>query len=132
MSRVLTVLALLMTARAGYAQDELSNVATAGIARQTSDWSPALAAPVAINGNYRDFTATAQADDNAMWELEFPALAHVHRIVIHNRGDGCCQSRLRDLVVSVHDVSYEIDEPVDDVVAGRDPTEFYPLRARAV
>jgi len=121
-----------MTARAGYAQDELSNVATAGIARQTSDWSPALAAPVAINGNYRDFTATAQADDNAMWELEFPALAHVHRIVIHNRGDGCCQSRLRDLVVSVHDVSYEIDEPVDDLVAGRDPIDIDPLWDSAV
>src|SRR5690606_1488640 len=29
--------------------------------------------------------------------------------VVHNRGDGCCQSRLRDITVAIYDVSFLVD-----------------------
>ena len=44
MSKVLPLLVFLLAARVGSAQEEPTNVAPSGVARQTSDWSPALAA----------------------------------------------------------------------------------------
>ena len=89
------------------------NIARAGTARQSSDFAPNFGAERAIDGELGNFTATATADTPAIWEVEFGAEAEIERIVVHNRGDGCCQSRLRDITIAIYDISF-LDDPFGD------------------
>lgn len=84
------------------------NLARGGLAIQSSDYGPFVAS-IAIDGNYGNFTATGAADENPRWELDLGGDAQIDEINVFNRGDGCCQSRLRDIVVSIHDVSFLVD-----------------------
>lgn len=68
----LLLLATLILSSRLSAQDELDNLAPSGIARQSSDWNGQFPAPIAIDGNYGNFTATSTPDDNSLWEVEFP------------------------------------------------------------
>ncbi len=89
------------------------NIALTGTARQSSDFAPNFGAERAIDGNFGNFTATATADTPAIWEVDLGAGAEIERIVVHNRGDGCCQSRLRDITVAIYDLSF-LDDPFGD------------------
>ncbi|MCI0634785.1 MAG: discoidin domain-containing protein, partial [Actinobacteria bacterium] len=86
------------------------NLARTGTAVQSSDWGGGqFPASVAIDGDFGNFTATATDDDMATWEVDLGAPAEIDRIVVHNRGDGCCQSRLRDITISVREFSFAED-----------------------
>jgi hypothetical protein len=94
------------------------NRAPLGLARQTSDWGVGeFPASLAIDGNPGNFTATATDDDNAMWEVDLGIETDISSIVLHNR-DNCCASRLRDIVVSIHDISFLDDSLIDDLILG--------------
>jgi hypothetical protein len=101
----ITILFLSSTALV-LAQD---NIATTGVAAQSSDFAPAFGADKGNDGIRGNFTATASADDNATWEVDLGAPAEISSIVVYNRGDGCCQSRLRDITVSIRDFSIAED-----------------------
>ena len=100
----------LLAGRASQAQPV--NIALSGTAIQSTDYPccGGFPGPLAIDGNYSNFTATAPADEAPTWEVDLGADAKIDQIVVYNRGDGCCQSRLRDIVVSIHDVSF-LDDP---------------------
>jgi hypothetical protein len=57
-----------------------------------------------VNGILTDFTHTATGDAGPWWEVDLQGSFELTSIVIWNRGDGCCQSRLRDITVMVLDV----------------------------
>ncbi|MEM7261820.1 MAG: CotH kinase family protein, partial [Planctomycetota bacterium] len=86
---------------------ELEEIARTGTATQSSDYNANFGAVRAIDGNFGNFTATASADQDAYWELDLGEEKHLARLVIHNRGDGCCQSRLRDITVTLRDENGE-------------------------
>ncbi len=94
-----------------WAQD---NLARTGTAVQSSDWGAGqFPASLANDGNLGNFTATATADDMATWEVDLGAPAEIERIVVYNRGGGCCQSRLRDITVSIREFSL-LEDPFGD------------------
>lgn len=70
----------------------------------------------AVDGDFGNFhhTNSSQAGP-AVWEVDLEDEFTISKIVLHNRGDGCCQSRFRDLVVSVHDGSF-LDDFIDSEV----------------
>lgn len=104
-----TVVALL--SNLAWAQD---NLARTGIAVQSSDWGAGqFPASLANDGNLGNFTATATGDDMATWEVDLGAPAEIERIVVYNRGGGCCQSRLRDITVSIREFSL-LEDPFGD------------------
>lgn len=76
-----------------------TNLARLGAANQTSTgfgFGPELA----IDGDLGNFTHTSGDDDQSAWSLDLGASHELRRIVIHNRSN-CCQSRLRDLTVTL-------------------------------
>ena len=77
---------------------------TGDLATSRFVFNPNLGAGVANDGNLGNTTATASDDLHPVWEVDLGEPAEIGSIVVHNRGDGCCQSRLRDIVVSIHDV----------------------------
>ena len=86
------------------------NLALTGTAVQSSDWGGGqFPASLANDGSFGNFTATATGDDMATWEVDLGAPAEIERIVVHNRGGGCCQSRLRDITVSIREFSFAED-----------------------
>jgi hypothetical protein len=90
-----------------WAQD---NLARTGTAVQSSDWGAGqFPASLANDGNLGNFTATATGDDMATWEVDLGAPVVIERIVVYNRGGGCCQSRLRDITVSIREFSFAED-----------------------
>ena len=87
-----------------YAQE---NLALLGRASQTSQLN-AFEANLAIDGDLANFTHTASGNNGlgpAVWELDLDGLAEIERIVLHNR-TSCCGSRLRDVIVSIHEDPY--------------------------
>ncbi len=94
------------------------NVALGGTADQSTTLG-GFTADRGINGNLGDFTHTLAGNGGlgpAIWEVDLGAPLPIRRIVVFNRGDGCCQSRLRDIVVSVHDISFRDDLPLDPTI----------------
>ena len=71
-------------------------------ATQSSEY-PGYPAPNATDGATNNFTHTsgAASDPNPWWRVTFPSDQTLTSIVIYNRGDGCCQGRLRDITVQV-------------------------------
>ncbi len=91
---------------------DFENVAPRGIAKQSSGYNgDQFPATNATNGNLGDFTHTNSFDDISSWEVELDDIYPISTIVIYNRGDNCCQSRLRDLTVSIFDSSVDPDVP---------------------
>ncbi len=76
------------------------NLARDGTASQSSQLS-GFAASLAIDGDYGNFTHTLNSDNNATWEVDLGGTFPIASIVLHNRGGGCCQSRLRDVTVRI-------------------------------
>lgn len=77
-----------------------TNVATGKPVTQSTTNGP-YGPELAIDGNLANFTHTVTGDPNPMWELDLIAPHAISQIVVRNRGDGCCQSRLRDITVEV-------------------------------
>lgn len=87
-------------ATTSYAQ----NFAIGGTAYQTSDW-PGFTADLAIDGNLGNFSHTADGStDDQTWGVELLEVSSIDNIVMHNR-DNCCQTRLRDLTITIYDDS---------------------------
>ncbi len=118
-------LALVLSCSVLFAQE---NVALLGTAKQTSTYGGnQFPASIANDGNLTNFTATTGDDDNAMWEVDLSVETAIDSIVLHNR-DNCCPSRLRDIVVSIHDISFEEETwLVDDLIAGTPPADIEDL-----
>jgi hypothetical protein len=83
------------------------NVARQGTASQSSNWGgPAqdiFPASNAINGIFTDFSHTQDSQWPAWWQVDLGDFYDLSFIVLYNRGDGCCQSRHRDLTVEIRD-----------------------------
>lgn len=59
-----------------------------------------------IDGKYRNNSVTHTSNEsNAWWELELENTSNINQIVIYNRTDSCCRTRLSDFSVSVLDVN---------------------------
>ncbi|MEM7263244.1 MAG: discoidin domain-containing protein, partial [Planctomycetota bacterium] len=92
--------------------DLAENAAAGGIAQQSSQlgfFFPDLA----INGDLNDFTHTIAGNDGlgpAIWEVNMNEVRNIAQVVLSNRRN-CCGSRLRDVIVSIHDVSFLEDDP---------------------
>jgi hypothetical protein len=98
------------TGRTGLGFDGSSNVVVGGTATNValgrsatqsstlSSFTPGLA----VNGTTTDFTHTAAGQNlPATWEVNLGTNHGIERIVLLNRGDGCCGSRLRDITVRI-------------------------------
>lgn len=62
-----------------------------------------FAAGSAVNGATNDFTHTIGTDPNPTWTVNFGETMNLESFNIGNRGDGCCQERLRDITITVRD-----------------------------
>ncbi len=80
----------------------LQNLAPAGTASQTSTLG-GYSAALAIDGSTGNFTHTLNTDLTPAWTLNLGRRALISEIVLNNRGDGCCQFRLRDITVQILD-----------------------------
>lgn len=92
------------------------NLAKGKPAAQNSDYNDVFTADKAVDGNLGNFTHTLSGLGPAIWEVYLEDEKDISIIILHNRGDGCCPSRLRDIVVSIHDVSYLEDDPITDII----------------
>jgi len=94
------------------------NIALDGIAQQSStDYSGDASRAIDSNtdGRYSNSSVThTNNESNAWWEVELEEISQIDQVVIFNRTDSCCTSRLADFSVSVLDEN-------DDVVW----TQFY-------
>ena len=78
----------------------IRNLAPTGTATQSST----LGGFIAAFGNdsvSNNFTHTLNTDHNATWTLDLNGRALIYQITINNRGDGCCQYRLRDITLEI-------------------------------
>lgn len=96
-------------------QLNLVNVATGGTATQSTTNGP-YTANLAIDGNLGNFTHTLGTDPNPTWNLNLNGSYDIARIVINNRGDGCCQARLRDIRVTIRNANDTADVFVSDLL----------------
>ena len=83
--------------------DERVNLALAGTPEQSSDFAGSFGAERGNDGDFGNFTATASGDDDPWWRVDLGVAQPIALVVVHNRGDGCCQSRLRDITVEILD-----------------------------
>jgi hypothetical protein len=67
--------------------------------------STAFPASLALDGILTNFTHTNGSDPAPFWEVDFNEDLRLQTVNLHNRGDGCCQSRLRDITVKVFNVN---------------------------
>jgi hypothetical protein len=80
------------------------NVASQGVASQSSGWNgDQFPASMAIDGNFFDFSHTSGNDPAPTWQLTFDDVFAIDAVKLTNRRD-CCQSRLRDITVSILDI----------------------------
>lgn len=86
----------------GVAAPVPANISTTGNAVQSTTFSTYTAA-VARNGVLTDYTHTLSTDTAPFWVLTFPNPSRVDKVVVRNRGDGCCGSRLRDITIELLD-----------------------------
>ncbi len=79
-----------------------SNVSNIGVATQSSELG-GYPASNAVDGNTGNFTHTSgsAADANAWWQVAFPVPQDIGKIVLFNRGGGCCPERMRNLTVQI-------------------------------
>ena len=78
-----------------------TNLARGKTATQSSTLST-YSANLAVDGNLGNLTHTAAGVGlPATWEVNLGTNAAIEEIVIYNRGDGCCASRLRDITVRI-------------------------------
>ena len=99
------------------------NVALNKPADQTSQLGFFTAA-AGTDGNFANFTHTLAGNDGlgpAIWEVDLGADFEIGRILAHNR-TSCCGSRLRDIIISVHDVSFRDDVALDPLLL--EPADF--------
>lgn len=80
----------------------VQNLAPAGTASQTSTLG-AFTASLGIDGNTSNFTHTLNSDLAPAWTLDLRRRALISEVTVNNRGDGCCQYRLRDITIEVLD-----------------------------
>lgn len=80
----------------------LQNLAPAGTASQTTTLG-GFSAALALDGNTGNFTHTISTDLNPAWTLDLRRRALISEVTVNNRGDGCCQYRLRDITVEILD-----------------------------
>lgn len=94
----------------GFDQAEtfFANIAAQGTASQSTTLSASYTANNAINGNFGDFTHTQGTDAAPFWEVAFDVDHALSSITLHNR-DSCCQSRLRDITVTIRDAADTTD-----------------------
>jgi len=76
-----------------------TNLALGGTASQSTT-GYGLGASSANDGDLNTFSHTASDDDASTWSLDLRTVYEIRRIVLHNRAE-CCQSRLRDLTVTL-------------------------------
>lgn len=61
------------------------------------------------DGTYRNDSVTHTKDDaNAWWQVELAQTSDINRIIIYNRTDSCCTSRLANFSVSVLDEDNDV------------------------
>jgi hypothetical protein len=77
-------------------------VALAKPATQSSEYG-GYPASNAVDGSFDNFTHTNANDAAAWWEVNLEESVPISDIRISNRGGGCCQSRLRDIIVTILD-----------------------------
>lgn len=82
---------------------QVNVVAGHGSAATQSTTLGGFVAAQATNGATNDFTHTTSGDPNPNWQIDLGASIRLDSLSIFNRGDGCCQSRLRDITVEVFD-----------------------------
>ncbi len=94
----------LVMPRALKAQD---NVAIGKVATHSSGWNgpgqDIFPAANAIDGNLSNFAHTGPDDFSPSWQVDLGDFQDITYVVLYNRGDGCCQSRHRDLTVEIKD-----------------------------
>ncbi len=93
----------------GFAPSSEVNLARTGsplpTATQTTNYGGgAYPATLAIDGINTNFTHTDASDLNPAWTLDLKRKGVISSVNIHNRGDGCCQERLRNITVQILDV----------------------------
>jgi hypothetical protein len=87
------------------ANTDLSHASIAAMQVSQSSQLGGFAAGSAVNGNMGDFTHTLSSDANPSWTVDFGEVMKLESFSLANRGDGCCQGRLRDITVTVKDGS---------------------------
>jgi hypothetical protein len=60
-----------------------------------------FSASAAVDGIATNFTHTLGSDTSPSWTVDFGEVMNLSNFIITNRGDGCCQERLRDITVTV-------------------------------
>jgi hypothetical protein len=90
------------------ASETLTNLARSGVATQSTT-NGSFAAALAIDNNLANFTHTLGTDTNPTWQVNLGGTYALDNIVIRNRGDGCCQSRLRDIRVTIRNAADTAD-----------------------
>ena len=82
-------------------QTEQSSTAYGGIASRAIDNN--------TDGTYRNDSVThTQNDANAWWQVELAQTSDINQIIIYNRTDSCCTSRLVNFSVSVLDEDNDV------------------------
>ncbi len=82
------------------APPNLINTATTGTATQSSTLS-GFTPNLGIDGQNGNFTHTDGSAAPPWWQVAWTADKTIHALTLHNRGDGCCQGRLRDISVEI-------------------------------
>jgi hypothetical protein len=98
----LLIAASVLNGRDGSAA-QVNVVAGHGTAASQSTTNGPFVAGLATNGVTTDFTHTISSDPTPSWQIDLGASVRLDNLTIFNRGDGCCQSRLRDITVEVFD-----------------------------
>jgi len=81
-----------------------ANIASSAAISQSTT-NGAFAASLAVNGVTTDFTHTLGTDAAPFWNADFGTNVTIHSITVRNRGDGCCQARLRDITIAILDAT---------------------------
>lgn len=78
-----------------------TNLARGRVTTQSSTLST-FSAALAVDGNLANFTHTVAGQKlPSFWEVNLATNALIDEIVVYNRGDGCCGSRLRDITIRI-------------------------------
>ena len=70
---------------------------------------------LAVDGDLNTFTHTLNTDENATWQVDLDGTYFISKIVLHNRHN-CCQSRLRDITITIRDPGDTVDTFVSDLI----------------
>ncbi len=68
-----------------------------------------------VDGDTGTFTHTLAGLGPSIWEVDLEEATEIELVVLVNRAD-CCRSRLRDIVVSIHDISFLDDVSIVDII----------------